>query len=90
MAKIVFGLDGDESLPVVAVTTPGGNIAAQVGMLVEVGQKYYVFANIPFNYSNGIVVNFAQAATYTGNAETDIANIMAQLESPPLSMISEP
>lgn len=88
--KIVFGLDGDEEIPVVAVTPPGGNAASQVQGTVEVGKKYYVFATIPFDFSNGIVVNFAQAKTCVADAGQVTSDIIEMLETPPLSMISAP
>lgn len=88
--KIVFGLDGDLEVPVVAVTPPGGNAAQQVKATVGEGGKYYVFATIPFDFSNGITVNFAEAATVDASDEVNTTNIIAMLESPPLNMISPP
>jgi len=87
--KIVFGLDGDEEIPVVAVTPPGGDAAQQVKATVGVGNRYYVFSSIPFDFSNGIVVNFSEAAECVNNNVTNLNNIIAMLETPPLNMISE-
>lgn len=88
--KIVFGLDGDETLPVVAITTPGSDVSKAVFLTVGPGFKYYVFASIPFDFSNGIVVNWVQAKICADTETGNTADIIAMLETPPLSMISAP
>ena len=89
---VVAGIDGDPSDPFVAVTTPGGDLGAKVKPIVGVGNPYYVFGNngIPFDYSEGIVVNFSGAPVCDESTTVNNANIMGMLESPPRNMISEP
>jgi hypothetical protein len=89
---VVAGIDGDPGDPFVAVTTPGGDLGAKVTPIVGVGNPFYVFANsgIPFDYAEGIIVNFSGAPVCDENTSVNNANIMAMLESPPLNKISAP
>ena len=87
---IIAGLDADEAEPFVAVTTPGANVASAIKTIVGIGNRYYAFASIPFDFSNGINVNFDGAATCSSNTANNSAAIIAMLETPPLDKISAP
>lgn len=87
---IVCGIDGDEADVMVAVTTPGANVGSAVKNIVGVGNRYYTFASIPFDYSNGIVVDFEGAPTVSSNIAINSAAIITMLETPPLDKISAP
>lgn len=87
---IVCGIDGDENDPMVVVTTPGGNVGSNIKVFVGVGKRYYAFASIPFDFSNGIVVNFTGAPTCDDDPATNNTAIVSMLETAPLDKISAP
>lgn len=87
---IVAGIDGNPEDPMVAVETPGGELGVSVKTIAGEGFPYYVFDSIPFDYTNGIVVDFTGAPICDESVQTNIDNIEAMLANPPLDKISEP
>ena len=69
-----------------------GDLGAKVKPIVGLGNPFYVFANsgIPFDYAEGIIVNFSDAPVCDESTSENNANIMAMLKSPPLNRISPP
>lgn len=89
--NIVYPLDGDQNTPVVGVTKYSDTsiLAMFVNNIVNPGDPYYVFATIPFDYSNGINVDWSGAPA-AGTLGENKTNIDAMLANPPLSKISPP
>lgn len=88
--KIVYPLDGDTTVPVVAVTTPGADVASLVVSMIGEGNPYYCFTTIPFDFSNGINADFTGAPDVDADPAVNGPAIIAMLETPPLSKISAP
>lgn len=88
--KIVYALDGDPTIPVVGVTTPGTDVASLVISMVGVGSPFYTFATIPFDFSNGIDADFTGAPIVDADSTVNATAIITMLETPPLSKISAP
>jgi hypothetical protein len=87
---IVCGLDGDPEDPMVAVTTPGTNVGQAVKTIAGVGNPYYAFLSLPFDYSNGIAVDFEGAPLVSNTVGDNNAAIIVMLETPPLDKVSAP
>lgn len=86
---IVYQLDGDPQSPVVATTAPGANLGNAVKVIVGAGQPYYCFNPIPFDFSNGILVNWSGAPLASDDVGENNAQIIVMLETPPLDKIGE-
>ncbi len=89
--NIVYGLDGDDTVPVVSVTsyTDTSILAMAVKSMLLPFQHYYVFSSIPFDYSNGLNCDFV-GAPVNGTLGENKAAIEAMLLEPPLDKISAP
>jgi hypothetical protein len=86
---IVLGLDGDETVPVIAVMSPRVPPARAVMGTVEAGQRCFVFQNLTYNPNAGVDVSDWGAAMTVSSDETAVQiAINEQLANPPLASIT--
>jgi hypothetical protein len=86
--QIVFGLDGDPTVPLVAVTTPQADVPQAIIPLVGVGNPYYAFTSLSYNGLNGIEADFTGAPLCSDDVAVNRTNINTMLASPPYSKIT--
>jgi hypothetical protein len=87
--NIIFGLDGDETVPVVSVVPVRVTPARAVAGTVEAGQRCFVFQNFVWDPNAGVdVTNWGAAMTVSEDETENQLAINAQLANPPYSAIT--
>jgi hypothetical protein len=89
--KFVYGLDGDETLPVTATTDDTTSTPVEaLKSLVGVNNSFYAFANdgIPAGYEGNMTVDFTDAPKVKGRDADNQAAIDAMLANPPVDKLT--
>lgn len=86
---IVAGLDGDQETPAVLVTTPGANVGQAVKSFAGVGNPFYAFLSLPFDYGASLYVNFEGAPIASATIGDNSEAVVTMLETPPLDKVSD-
>ena len=85
--KIVYGLDGDNSIPVVGTTSDNSDPAEDVRSVVTDGSPFLVFDTLPPAIEANIAWDPNGAPLCTQDLDDLRAKIDAMLADPPLSKV---
>jgi hypothetical protein len=85
--KIVYGLDGDSTIPVVGTSVEGEDIAEALPNLVGAGNPYYAFDSLPPEVEGNIAWDPSGAPTCANDVEENRQAIRAMLDNPPTDKV---
>jgi hypothetical protein len=87
--KIVYGLDGDVTIPVVYTSGDGSNPAMDIEAVVGVGNPFYAFESLPEAVEGNIAWDPDGAPLCTADILENQEAIDDMLADPPLSKVRE-
>jgi hypothetical protein len=85
--KIVYGLDGDDTIPVVGTTGDNSDPAEDVRSMVADGSPFLVFDSLPAEIEANIAWDPAGAPVCTQDLDDLKTKINDMLANPPLSKV---